>query len=196
MGIIVAALLHLLSSESLCAPVDDATLTRQVSAAFAAERATGVDAYLLLGIAYVESCYQSQQVSYAVNCVGTGKARKCDRAHASHPTHKPDGAQASFYCGATQVGGNISWDRCVELMRNVEANYLFAANHLKGWMDDPHCAKRSPEDQLKCALLGNGGGYPAINAWTQTKGTIRGYPGRCLRRAQHLRRFVQTAPKT
>lgn len=197
MELIVAAVLKLMSVEKFCAPVSAEVVTEQVTAAIAAEKATGVDAYLLLGIAYVESCYQATQVSYSLGCSGEGAKRRCRRGHATLRTLKqPEGARASYYCGPTQVGGWVSWERCVELMRDVRENYLYAANHLKKWMNDPNCSKRSQEDRLTCALLGNGGGYPAIDAWSTKSGhRVVGYPGRCLHRASQLRRFAQTAPK-
>ncbi len=195
MEIIVAALLHLFSDQT---KVTEPMLRRQASAALAAERATGVDAFLLLGLAYEESRFQPWQVSYAKACTGTGKERRCERGHASVPNgSRPEGAMPSFYCGVTQVGGYISWSRCVDLMQNIEENYLFAAEHLKAWLRDPHCSKRTEDDQLTCALLGNGGGYGAIRAWeAKAKHRVLSYPSRCLHRAKQLRRFTQSVSKT
>lgn len=184
--IIVAALIRIASPEY---PLTEAEALAHVQAADAAASATGVDRELLLGMAYVESRYVTRNVS-RMQCSGTDATRHCKRVTGPwRSRNKPPGAQPSYYCGAVQVGGYIPWARCLELIDDVNLNYLFAAQHLLDWENDPACRHKDKDARLVCALRGNGGGYAAIKVGTST------YPYRCLKVAQFIRKLSGSEPQ-
>jgi hypothetical protein len=150
-----------------------------VQAAFAAQAETGIDATLLLGMAFVESRYNPLSLS-RIDCVGDDCKRKTGVWTGSE---KPKGAKPSWYCGVLQVGGYVPWARCVEL-RDLTLNYLEGAKHIQEWMDDPYCRKRKGDTKLHCALLGYGGGYQAIKAWKSK------YPWKVFRAQRVIQRLV------
>ncbi len=153
----------------------EAALTHAVAAKMA--ETPEVPAELLLSMAYSESRYIPEATSRVENGVRTTGIPKW-----SSP---PKNVSGPYFCGITQAIAQMSWKRCTEL-RNIFVAYRTSAIELRKWVRDPHC--RKADDQLRCALLGYGGGYAAIKAQTST------YPSRVLGRAHALKRA--TAPAT
>jgi hypothetical protein len=89
-----------------------------------------------------------------------------------------------------QVGGNISWARCLELRENLQENYLVGAKHLRDWMKDSHCRRKKGKAKLRCALAGYGGGYKAIKKGSKSK-----YPTRCLMATRRVEQNAAYARK-
>jgi len=146
---------------------------KHADAALYASQQTGVSPEILLGIAYVESRYFSEVVS-RMECV----AEECHRAGGFWRSESRSSRfRGPYFCGALQVGGHVSWQRCRELISDLQENYLVAARHLQAWLDQPIC-----HGNLRCALLGNAGGFPMIKANRST------YPQRCTRVARAIRR--------
>lgn len=146
---------------------------KHVDAALYASQQTGVSPEILLGIAYVESRYFSEVVS-RMECT----AEDCHRMGGFwRSRYKPTNFSGPYYCGALQVGGHVSWGRCQGLISDLRENYLTAARHLQAWLDQPIC-----HGNLRCALLGNAGGFPMIKRNRST------YPQRCTRVAHLIRR--------
>lgn len=126
-----------------------------VEAALAAQAKTDVPADLLLGMAWIESRYDSGALSYMTN-----EGRRTTVWRERTP---PPGAKPTWYCGVLQVGGRVSWDQCLRLRDDIALNYMTAAEHINSWQRDGQCRRRkSAEDRLFCALQGYGGGYAAI----------------------------------
>lgn len=147
-------------------------------------------ASLLAGMAYRESRFQQPVVS-RMQCSGSGTEQVCKRvASVWRKRTKPKGAKGTYYCGVLQVGGSISWKRCLELIDDVALNYQVGADHLMDWLKDPHCAKKKGEARVVCALRGNGGGYQAIKNGTST------YPARVLKTARYIRKLSEPEPQS
>lgn len=135
------------------------------SAALAAEdavEARAVTAELLLSIAWVESRFNQDSLSYR-DCSGKECKRKTGKWDGEEP---PPGARPSWYCGTMQVGGWVPWEECQRLRSDLPANYLSAAEHLEWWLNEPNCLKLrgDPDARLDCALRGYSGGYAAIKS--------------------------------
>jgi hypothetical protein len=138
--------------------IDADTALLHASAAYDAEQETGVPATLLLSIAYYESRFN--QFSFSrMECSGQDCTRVTGIWRQEKPPRK---ARPTFYCGVTQVGGWISWDQCREIMLDVPGSYSMAAEHLLSWMKDPACRRKRGDELTRCALMGYGGGYKAI----------------------------------
>jgi len=129
------------------------------NSAIAAARETGVDADLLLAMAWVESRFSPFDLSYQL-CSSGACIR---RTHVWTEALPPKGAKPSWYCGVLQVGGWVSWDRCLLLRNDIPLNYMESAKHLTQWQNDPRCNKLSSSARLTCALRGYSGGYRSIN---------------------------------
>lgn len=126
-----------------------------------------VPASLLLSMAYSESRYNP----YAVSHVRDGK-RQGGIFKGEKP---PAGVSGPYFCGVTQVMAQHSWKKCTEF-RDINLAYQTAVRELTKWIS--MC--RGKDEQLRCALFGYGGGFPAIEAQTST------YPSRVLNRAKVL----------
>lgn len=145
---------------------------------------------LLAGMAYRESRF-TQPVVSRIQCSGSGEEQVCKRvASVWRKRTKPKGAKGTYYCGVLQVGGNISWKRCLELIDDVALNYQVGADHLMDWLNDSHCSKKKGEARVVCALRGNGGGYKAIKAGKST------YPARVLKTARYIRKLSEPQPQS
>jgi hypothetical protein len=140
---------------------------------------------LLLGMAYIESRYDELSLSRRECAHG-----QCVRvaAHWDGATPPPH-ARPSWYCGALQAGGNVSWETCQRMRTDVAAGYDAGARELVIWLNDPNCAQLTDDDRLVCALHGYGGGYSAIEA-----GTSR-YPMNVLWAARRIQQFARGAEK-
>lgn len=143
---------------------------------------------LLAGMAYRESRF-TQPVVSRIQCSGSGEEQVCKRvASVWRKRTKPKGAKGTYYCGILQVGGSISWKRCLELIDDVALNYQVGADHLMEWLNDSHCSRKKGEARIICALRGNGGGYKAIKAAKST------YPTRVLKTARYIRKMSEPKP--
>lgn len=129
-------------------------------AAMAAEQVYDVDAELLFAMAWTESRFDPDALSYR-DCSGKECKRKATTWEGSTP---PPGAKPSWYCGVLQVGGWVEWEECQLLREDVALNYMTAAEHLTWWSNEPHCRRLKGDARLDCALRGYSGGYPSINA--------------------------------
>jgi len=132
-------------------------------AALAAEQATGIDARLLLAIVWVESRYDPYSVS-RMECIN-GTCRR--RTGHWDKDAKPPGARPTYYCGVTQVGGPISWDKCKEL-RGIDEAYLTGAIHLDSWMFSKPCRNLKGTERENCGLRGYNGGWASIRNKSKT----------------------------
>lgn len=165
---------------------------QHVEAALFAAEEYGYEPEFLLAMAWVESRYQRQDFS-RMEC----RKGVCKRVTGVWRAETlPRGARATFYCGALQVGGNVSWDRCQELMEDLEENYLVGAAHLWKWEDryvrrDPKCRKykRGSRSRRTCALYGYGGGWKALDRKSST------YPGRIYRIERRIKLHIKKAMK-
>jgi hypothetical protein len=137
--------------------LDTTKAQANVNAAISASIVTGVDAELLLGMAYVESRYNPLSLS-RMQCED-GACRRVARIWTG--STPPHGARPTWYCGVLQTGGNVPWDKCLA-MRDLTVGYLSGAEHLVEWMQTPRCAKLPGDDRLVCALRGYSGGWAAI----------------------------------
>lgn len=126
-----------------------------------------VPASLLLSMAYSESRYNPYAVSHVRDGKRQGGIFKGDKP--------PAGVSGPYFCGVTQVMARHSWKKCVEF-RDIHLAYQTAAHELTKWIS--MC--RGKNDQLRCALFGYGGGFPAIKAGTST------YPNRVINRSKIL----------
>ena len=122
-------------------------------AALEAEEQTGVDANLLLGIAWAESRYDPNALS-RWQCHGKSCGRDTTTWSGSE---QPAGSSPPWYCGVTQVGGNVTWQTCQTLRENIRLNYLTGAKHLLHWSKQKPCPNK--KDNFYCALRGYNGGY-------------------------------------
>lgn len=172
---ILATALRLFAPDYL----DEATAASHVSAASSAALATGIPATLLLAIAYVESRYDPRTVS-RMEC----RDGACKRATGvwSQDT-RPPASRPTYYCGVTQVGGDVSWERCVEL-RDLALAYATGAEHLVEWMDSPPCRRLAYDERLVCGLRGYNGGWAAI----KSKATV--YPRMVLGAQRNIEKLI------
>lgn len=172
-------------AEAIKVAAEDSGLDAALASILPEDSITGVD--LLTGMTRPESHFIATVVSRK-ECTGSGDALVCvRRAGIWKSRKKPVGARPTYYCGVMQVGGKISWDRCLQLIDDIELNYLTGAAHVVTWLNEPVCRKYKGEKRLRCALLGYGGGYPAIE-----RGTLK-YPAKVLKWARYARRLRQTA---
>lgn len=177
---------YIIAVASMVSSLDEATAREHVQAAYVAAQKYDLPLELLLGMAYIESRYDPADLS-RIEC----HKGKCVRVTGRwYKTTKPPRARPTYYCGAMQVGGNVSWDRCQELRENLQENYLEGAQHLVEWMDDPHCRYKKGRAKLLCGLAGYGGGYRAIK-----NGSKSGYPTNCLAAAKRVEQFAEHARK-
>lgn len=106
-----------------------------------------IPAELLLAIAWVESRYSTS----AVSRIESGVRRT------GIPMWKtPPGGTHSFFCGVTQVSAGDSWNNCKQF-HNVSLSYHTTVTELNLWLSPRVC-----NHNLKCALTGYSGGFPAI----------------------------------
>lgn len=172
--------------------LDEAEAEVHVHAAIAASGVYGYSPELLLAQAWVESRFQRRDFS-RLEC-HKGSCRRVTGVWEGDEL--PRGAKATFYCGALQVGGYITWDRCQELMEDVAENYMAGAAHLKEWEEryvrkDPKCRnyRVGSEKRLTCALYGVGGGWKSLEQKTST------YPKRIFYIRGKIKVFVRKAEK-
>lgn len=133
----------------------------------------GVDAALLLALAWYESGWERQVVAYQ-EC---RPAKKCKRrAQRRYEGEKaPLHGRAPWYCGALQIGTR-SWTRCRELLVDLDESYRTAVTALRGW--ERHCTRKG---RLECALRGYHGGFKMLPR------TSDGYPRRVVALAERFR---------
>jgi len=163
-----------------------------VEAAVSASEEFGYEPEFLLAQAWVESRFQRRDFS-RMEC----RKGKCKRVTGVWESDAlPKGAKPTYYCGAMQVGGNISWERCQELMEDLTLNYRVGAAHLWKWEGryvnkDPECRKFKVGTQKRrtCALLGYGGGWKALTNKTST------YPARIYFIERKIRIHIKKAEK-
>lgn len=141
---------------------DDIALTH-AKAALAAEAETGIEAELLLAMAFFESRYKPNSISRVV-C----NDNVCERVTGQvYSRRKPTNVRGPYFCGALQVGGGgntTNWNECWAFIDDVPGTYVEAAQHLLRWEDMKPCKKLRSDRKLKCALLGYRGGNPGIVA--------------------------------
>jgi soluble lytic murein transglycosylase-like protein len=146
---------------ALCSALPVAQAEAHAAAALEASKATAVPVEYLLAIAYVESRYNPLALS-RMQCPPDGG--ECKRVTGLWAGEKrPPGARKTWYCGVMQVGGDVTWERCLEL-RDVRLNYLVGAQHLVEWRNDPHCRRLPEAERMVCALRGYNGGYKSIKS--------------------------------
>ena len=171
----------LVAALTLFAPryMDEAKAKVHVEAALLAEMKTNISADLLLSMAYLESRYNPDALS----------RRQCKNGECKRETGywkgdvKPRWARPSWYCGVLQVGGYVPWEECVWLRKDIKANYMTSAIHLRWWTRIEEC-RGSQKRNLQCALQGYGGGYRSIR-----KGRTR-YANHVIRTRERFSRFV------
>lgn len=154
--------------------------TENAEAAMVAAKASGLEPELLLAMAYTESRYNPNALS-RIECP-KGKCRRVTGVWASETM--PPNARPSWFCGVTQVGGNVSWERCREFAHDIKLSYATAAEHLNTWLLVPQCRAKAGDDRLACALTGYGGGFKAIKLGTST------YPYRVMGVARMIKRLT------
>lgn len=137
--------------------------------ALAAETAE-IQAELLLSVVYSESRYNSGATSYMIE--GKRKAHVPRWAFSQRP---PKGVSGPYFCGVAQVSAKMSWARCLQT-RDLKTSYAKAVHEIDAWLK--MCRKN--KNRMRCALLGYGGGFPAIERKTST------YPSRVLNRARRI----------
>jgi hypothetical protein len=177
---LVAAIMAMVSNHSSTQITADVAL-QHVEAAELAAAEYNLPVDLLLGMGFVESRYNPLDLS-RIQCDEAGTCKRVTGKWASRK--KPRGARPTYYCGVMQVGGSVSWARCLELRDDLVLNYREGAAHIIEWMDDPYCRKLKDAKQLKCALSGYGGGYKGIKNGSK-------YPAKCLGAAKRVRAFVK-----
>lgn len=136
-------------------------LTREKSyeqAAAAIEAATPeIPAEILLGLAWVESRYSPDAVSRV----------ESEKRMTGIPMWKsPPKGTRSLFCGVTQVSAGNSWEQCRKF-HNVHEAYKTAVLELLQWLSPRIC-----NHNLRCALTGYNGGFPAIKAGTRYATTV------------------------
>ena len=128
-----------------------------------------VTSELLLGVAFVESRFDTTAVSRV-----EGATRKTGR----YPSTAPPAAlnrRASLFCGPLQTYAP-SWSACMG-MRNLKVAYATAAAELDHWMRD-----RRVRGNVTRALAGHGCGNFGVRT-----GACNGYPRRVLTMQRQLR---------
>ncbi len=151
----------------------DTTLTIQeaeahAEAALTASAATGIDAELLLAMAYYESHYEYGAISRLVCNKG-----KCSRHTGRvHSRKKPLNVQGKLFCGAIQMH-TFSWSRCWWYIDNLDLVYLKGAQHLVEWLKDGRCNQEDENAELTCALKGYRTGNPYSRAIKPIKARLR-----------------------
>lgn len=183
----------LIESAPVYLKANPGTATEHAHAAIFASTLTGVDAEILLGMAYVESRFYRRVVSRK-EC----RAGVCQRKGGFWRSHKkPWYFRGPYFCGSLQTGGKISWAACQHRMANLPFAYLEAALHLNKWRAQSICARRRTADaRLRCAMLGYGGGHKLIAlADSGYRAGSTTYPVRCLRFAKRLRQALQRTPR-
>ncbi len=153
-----------------------------VHSAFIAGEKYEIEPEILLAIAWAESRYQDMVVS-RIHCENDICKRKRGKITSRQ---KPEGAKPTYYCGALQVGGHVSWEKCMGLDQNVPLNYLTGAENLRNWLNDPKCKRRKGEDRLVCALHGYGGGYAAVERYSSK------YPMKVIGLRNKIKRLAAT----
>ena len=180
LDMLVAALLSLFPTY-----LDNVEAFDNVDAAISAAEATGIDADLLLAMAYVESRFSPYSLS-RLEC----KNKVCKRVTGTWTGDEPPkGAHPTWYCGVLQTGGSISWDECMS-MRDLETGYLAGAKHLVEWRNAAPCRKLHEDDRMVCALRGYNGGWAAI------KNSAKGYANAVLYRRQVIKKAVANYSNT
>jgi hypothetical protein len=149
-----------------------------VAAAQAAE-VEGVEAALLLALAWYESGWQEQALAYQ-ECRPKHKKckRKTKRRHDSEAS--PQHGRAPWFCGALQIGTR-SWSRCREILEDVDEGYRTAVVVLQEW--SRYCTRKG---RTECTLRGYHGGFRMLAR------TSDPYPRRVLALAERFRRRMQT----
>lgn len=147
-------------------PVDQARTNAEAAITAAAEYE--LDPELLLGIAYVESRYDSRALS----------RRECEPDDPESCTRvtglwlkatKPPKARPSWYCGPMQAGGYVPWSECQHMRDDFAYGYHVGAHELSLWLNDRRCKQHSADDQLLCALAGYNGGNQALASFKTSK---------------------------
>lgn len=106
-----------------------------------------IPAELLLGMAWVESRYYPTAVSRIEHGI---------RRTGIPAWRTPPKGTRSFFCGVTQATAENSWQKCKEL-QNPSTSYHTTVIELKRWLATDVC-----HGNLRCALTGYSGGFPAI----------------------------------
>lgn len=167
-----ASLAHATRSYAPSYLTREAAIVQVVAAEMAETK--DVSAELLLSLAYSESRYNPRATSRVEKGVRNTTLPLWETP--------PKTVSGPYFCGVTQADARMSWKKCMEL-RNIFTAYETTAKELGRWLRVPQC--RTADDRMRCALLGYGGGFPAISAETST------YPARVLGRARALKRATQ-----
>jgi hypothetical protein len=137
---------------------------RNVYAARKAADKHGFQIEELLAQAWVESRFNPYDLS-RIQC----KNGKCKRRIGTWKhKYKPPGAKPTYYCGPMQVGGNIKWKRCRQLMHDLVSNYDEGAKHVRLWekyaAKDKRCRKHAIGTRYRrtCAYRGYVGGWKGL----------------------------------
>lgn len=139
-----------------------------VDAAMTAAAEHQLPVELLLGIAYVESRYDSRALSRK-ECE-TDDPDSCTRKTGIWPkATRPPKARPSWFCGAMQTGGYVPWAECQKMRTDVAYAYQIGAQHLQAWLDDKRCARLADDARLRCALAGYNGGNAGVAAYKNSK---------------------------
>lgn len=128
-----------------------------------------VTAELLLGIAFIESRFDSTAVSRV-----EGRTRRTG-PYASTTAPASLDRRASLFCGPLQTFA-ASWSACVA-MRNLATAYAAGAAELRQWLRDPRVRGSTVR-----ALAGHGCGNFGV-----VTGRCNGYPERVLTITRQLR---------
>ena len=153
--------------------MDVAEAKVHITAAQEAEE-EGIDTALLLALAWYESGWTQMALAYQ-ECVPKKKCKRKSKRQHDEDT-KPKHAQAPMYCGALQIGTR-SWERCRELLTDLDESYRAAVAQLKAWSG--YCARK--KGRLECALRGYHGGFKMLPVTTDR------YPKRVLALAERFR---------
>lgn len=187
----VESLIAAIIALSFQMPIDQARIHAEAAVRAAQEYKTKLHmseadaATLLLGMAYLESRYDSTALSRLEKQPRGGYKRVTGTwAGEVAPPH----ARAPWFCGPLQTGGNVSWDECRRMREDVAYGYQVGAQELAQWMADPTCHAQEGQARLVCALRGYGGGYAAIRA------EIR-YPANVLWAMGRIQQFAAFAEK-
>lgn len=108
-----------------------------------------ISAEILLAMAFFESRYSINAVSRIENGV---------RKTGIPVWRIPPVNTRSFFCGVTQASAGDSWVKC-QKFHNVELAYRTTVFELIQWLSPRIC-----NHDLRCALTGYNGGFPAIKS--------------------------------
>lgn len=159
---LIAAIVAMVSN----LPADRARVHVEAAMTVAAE--TNLPTELLLGVAYVESRYDQRALS-RMECETEDPASCVRKTGVWKRATKPPKARPSWYCGALQAGGYVSWGECQRMRTDVLYGYRVGARELQTWLDDKRCNKLDDDSRLRCALAGHNAGNAGVAAYRTSK---------------------------